>query len=123
MDYQDFMKEIAVGIRNQYSQISYPILFKVSPFEEIMLPMSDGMKLRTRIYKPDGVEHPLPVVIQRCCYPQNELFLEIHGEEYAKRGIAFVYQYCRGTGGSEGEWEPNENERCDGADTLAWLCD
>ena len=84
--------------------------------------MSDGVKLRTRIYRPDAKSGQLPVVIERCCYPQNELFLEINGEEYAKRGFAFVYQYCRGTGGSEGKWEPNENERKDGMDTLTWLC-
>ncbi|MGB8452998.1 MAG: CocE/NonD family hydrolase [Anaerocolumna sp.] len=122
MDNHDYMKEVAAGIKKQYGEVSYPVLYKVKSYEEIMLPMSDGIKLRTRIYKPDTDVSRLPVVIQRCCYPQNELFLEIHGNEYAKRGFAFVYQYCRGTGGSEGIWEPNENERKDGIDMLTWLC-
>ena len=30
---------------------------------------------------------------------------------------------CRGTGKSEGHWEPNVNERPDGRDTLQWLND
>ena len=30
---------------------------------------------------------------------------------------------CRGTGKSEGHWEPNINERPDGRDTLQWLND
>lgn len=122
MDNNDFMKEIVAKIKSQYDEVSYPVLYKVKPYEEIMLPMSDEVRLRTRIYRPETENRQLPVVIQRCCYPQNEIFLEIHGEEFTKRGFAFVYQYCRGTGGSEGEWEPNENERRDGIDTLTWLC-
>ncbi len=46
---------------------------------------------------------------------------EYSGEEYAKRGFAFVYQYCRGIAGSEGIWEPNVHERDDGLSLMNWL--
>ena len=44
-------------------------------------------------------------------------------EELARRGYGYVVQTCRGTGKSEGHWEPNVNERPDGRDTLQWLND
>ena len=32
-----------------------------------------------------------------------------------------VYQWCRGTSGSEGQWEPNVHERDDGLSLVGWL--
>ncbi len=90
--------------------------------EEIMLPMGDGVKLRTVFQFPDTTgEQPLPTILERCCYPQMEVLIEQHAIEYSKRGFLFICQWCRGTGGSEGEWVPNVNERNDGLDTLAYL--
>nr|WP_300838377.1 CocE/NonD family hydrolase [uncultured Acetatifactor sp.] len=40
-----------------------------------------------------------------------------------RKGFGFVYQSCRGTGGSQGEWESNVNERNDGLDTVNWLAE
>lgn len=116
------LDEIADRVRKQYEEVSEPAVFEVEAPQELMLSMSDGVKLRTCIYRPGIGTKSLPVIISRCCYPHNEIFLKIHGEEFAKRGFAFVYQFCRGTGGSEGVWEPNVNERSDGYDTLNWLC-
>lgn len=79
-----------------------------------MLSSSDGARLRTVILKPTAPPPPWPVVVTRTCYPLSESYTLSLGREYAKRGIAFVYQFCRGTGGSEGIWEPNINEHRDG---------
>ncbi len=49
--------------------------------------------------------------------------IQVDAENCALRGYAFVYQFCRGTGGSEGEWFPNINERDDGIDTVNWICE
>ena len=38
-------------------------------------------------------------------------------------GYAVVYQDCRGTFRSGGEFTPMVNEASDGADTVAWLAD
>lgn len=90
--------------------------------EEFGLPMSDGVKLHMLVYKPVGLEQ-FPVLIQRGCYPQQRPLYEIYGRELAKRGYGYIMQTCRGTGKSEGKWEPNINERQDGLDTLQWLND
>lgn len=90
--------------------------------EECYLPMSDGVKLHTVLYKPAG-QDSFPVLVQRSCYPANMEIYRVYGEELAKRGYGYVLQICRGTGESEGEWEPNVNERKDGIETLHWLND
>lgn len=90
--------------------------------EECYLPMSDGVKLHTVLYKPAG-QDSFPVLVQRSCYPANMEIYSVYGEELAKRGYGYVLQICRGTGESEGEWEPNVNERKDGIETLHWLND
>lgn len=91
--------------------------FSVREFEVLT---RDGIKLKTICYIPEGAG-PFPTVLTRSCYPEQQAFFMLQGEEYSTRGFAFVYQWCRGTGGSEGEWEPNIHERQDGLDTLRWL--
>lgn len=88
--------------------------------EEFYLPMPDGVKLYMKAYKPTGMEK-FPVLIQRSCYPFQQVIYDVYGEELAKRGYGYVLQICRGTGKSEGVWEPNVNERPDGLATLEWL--
>ena len=102
--------------------------FEIGERREWMLPMRDGVKLRTIIQFPGKPlestfteRKTYPVVVQRSCYPHTEQLLELHAREYSKRGFVFVYQWCRGTGGSEGEWVPNINDRKDGLDTLEYL--
>lgn len=90
--------------------------------EERFLPMPDGVKLHTTIYKPVG-KGTFPVLIQRSCYPSQMEIYKVYGEELARRGYGYVLQVCRGTGRSEGEWEPNVNERGDGLAALGWLND
>ena len=76
----------------------------------------------TRVYKPEGRD-AFPVLIQRSCYPDQMPIYEVYAKELVKRGYGYVVQVCRGTGQSEGEWEPNVNERADGLATLQWLND
>ena len=89
---------------------------------EVMVPMDDGVKLRTVVYKPVG-DGPWPTAFTRGPYPNQEETKNTLGEEYAKRGMAYVYQYCRGKGGSEGEYVANVDERADGIASLNWLND
>ena len=70
-----------------------------------MLPMQDGVKLYTEIFKPEGLAQ-FPVLIQRSCYPNQQPLYEINGVELTRRGYGYVVQTCRGTGKSEGHWEP-----------------
>lgn len=112
------LEERIAAVRSEFSD--FPVLGGFLR-RELMLPADDGAKLKTVIFTPDGVPAPWPTVVQRCCYPQNIPTLEAEAEEYAKRGFAFAYQMCRGTGGSEGEWEPNVHERADGLSFVRFL--
>lgn len=82
--------------------------------------MRDGVKLYTVCRVPVG-DGPFPTIVMRSCYPMQEPIYRLNAQEYCWRGFAYVYQFCRGTGSSEGEWVPNINERNDGKDTLDWL--
>lgn len=90
-------------------------------YKEQMVEAGEGLKLVTCIYKPT-MPGPWPVVITRTPYTylgtgdSNEI-----GRGYARRGIAYITQYCRGKGGSEGVYEPNVNERVDGLALVNWV--
>ena len=62
-----------------------------------------------------------PAIAVRCCYPFQASLLELRAKGCTKYGFAFIVQWCRGTGGSEGAWEPNVNERPDGLSFLSFL--
>ena len=90
--------------------------------EERMLPMRDGIRLQTFLFRREGMIFG-PVLLQRSPYPVNRE-TDFHAARWmAERGFISVLQYCRGTGGSEGNWQPNDQERPDGIDTLTWLND
>ena len=91
-------------------------------YREEMVKGGSEARLMTRIYLPEG-EGPWPVVVTRTPYvyggsgDTNAL-----GREYAKRGIGYIQQDCRGKGGSEGFYSPNIYEREDGTALYKWLC-
>lgn len=91
-------------------------------YESLMLEGGDGYKLMTHIYKPVG-EGPWPVVMMRTPYGKTDSDTILIGQEYAKRGIAYVQQYCRGKGGSEGVYSPNTYEKVDGTALMNWICE
>lgn len=108
-------------VHEKFSESIYPIISDKVELEEIMLPLEDGVKLRTKIYRAAGNE-VYPAILVRTPYSDCEAWYSAIACEYAKRGFAFVIQFCRGTVGSEGGWEPNVNERSDGKQTIDWLC-
>ena len=101
-----------------------PPLYAADEIEEsvCMVPVRDGTRLKTHIFRPK-TDRPLPVLLTRSCYPENQILDFFIRRELARRGFACVFQYCRGTGGSEGAWEPNIHERADGFDAAKWLND
>lgn len=106
-----------------YSKILSAPLVGGYTYQEEMIPSGEGesLKLLTRIYLPEG-EGPFPIVVTRTPYvysgrgDNNAL-----GREYAKRGIGYIQQDCRGKGGSEGFYSPNIYERADGIALYRWL--
>ena len=90
-------------------------------YRDTLIPAADGSLLVTQLYLP-VTEKPFPVVVYRSPYLNTPTGNLMKGaQDYAKRGIGVVIQRCRGTGGSEGIFEPNVNEREDGLALLSWL--
>ena len=119
---------IAIGFAVLNAQMPV-VRYSVEPtynytYSEQMVEGGEGYKLFTRIYLPEG-EGPWPVVMTRTPYAFGGTTgdnVRI-GQEYAKRGLGYVMQYCRGKGGSEGFYKPNEFERADGLALVNWLAD
>lgn len=109
-------------IKKQFAKCECPIVSDHYEIEEVMLPVENRVSLRTIIYRPEQKEN-VPTIVVRTCYPKNDYIYRATAVEYCRRGFAYIYQYCRGTGGSGGEWEPNVNERPDGKKTIDWICD
>lgn len=90
-------------------------------YSEEMVLGGDGLKLLTRIYLPKG-DGPWPVVVTRTPYVfGGRGDNNATGREYARRGIGYIQQDCRGKGGSEGFYSPNIYEREDGIALYRWI--
>jgi len=90
---------------------------------DVMVPMRDGVRLATDIYRlDDGAKHP--VLVNGHPY-DNDHFLAVHELLFsplvgAQRGYAVVVQEARGRAGSEGTWKPYGHEGRDAYDTVEW---
>ncbi len=115
------MQMILKELEEEYAACGYAEECEDFEIQEVMVPTRDGIGLRTFVYLPQSEEKVYPVILQRTCYPFWEFTMKKHGEALAARGFAFVYQFCRGQNGSEGDWAPNVHERNDGMDTIDWL--
>ncbi len=110
------------AVKESFAQCGVEASFRLRELEEFMLETDKEAGLRTVIYRPE-TNLAVPVIVVRSPYAEMEFVQRTKAEEYAKRGFGYIYQYCRGTGGSGGTWEPNINERKDGKALLDWVCD
>lgn len=82
------------------------------------IPMSDGTVLRADTYR-RAQGGPFPVLLVRT--PYGEPMVRAAPVLPAlDAGFAVVLQHCRGTGTSDGDFTPFENEGKDGVDTIDW---
>ncbi len=105
---------------------------------DVMIPMRDGVRLATDIYRPARggapVETPRPVIFERTPYdkagtPRTELSVAdpvpMSRPELAIRlvreGYVVIWQDCRGRYASEGEFTKYLNEGEDGFDAMVWI--
>ena len=119
-DADEFLRKYLEGIRNQYDNSEFEPEYTAGSMSTVKVPCRDGVELTADIYTP-VMQGPYPTIVVRCPYPQQVELWKLHGEELTKRGYALVCEWCRGTYTSGGTWEPNVNERNDGADLLDWL--
>jgi uncharacterized protein len=84
----------------------------------IRVPSTDGITLETEHYAP-RLPGKHPTILMRV--PYGLAGFATVAECYAERGFHVVLQACRGTGRSDGEFDPFISEREDGLATLDWL--
>ncbi len=90
--------------------------------KNIMVPMRDGIKLATDVYRLEG-ESPTPVLVVRT--PYNKDHLVTGGDIFdifraVQDGYTVVAQDVRGRYASEGTFNPHVQETDDGLDAFAW---
>lgn len=95
--------------------------------QKVMMPMRDGERLATDIYRPKG-NAKVPIVFSRTPYNFNSW---VDGElrtrtletayEAVQRGYAYVVQNERGRFFSEGEWDILGTPTTDGYDAFEWM--
>jgi putative CocE/NonD family hydrolase len=97
--------------------------------QKVMVPMRDGIRLATDIYRPK-TDKPVPVILSRTPYNFNswgdgKLNTRTYGRAHdvVKRGYAYVVQNERGRYFSEGAWEILGAPRTDGYDAIKWLAE
>ena len=95
--------------------------------QKVMMPMRDGIRLATDIYRPK-TDGPVPILFSRTPYNFNTWR---DGEETTRaletafkmveRGYAYVVQNERGRYFSEGEWDILGTPLTDGYDAFTWM--
>ena len=95
--------------------------------QKVMVPMRDGIRLATDIYRPKG-NVKVPVIFSRTPYNFNTWRNGKENEgtykrayEAVKRGYAYVVQNERGRYFSEGEWDILGTPLTDGYDAFSWM--
>lgn len=95
--------------------------------QKVMMPMRDGIRLATDIYRPK-TDEPVPVIFSRTPYNFNswgdgELRTRTFERacEAVSRGYAYVVQNERGRYFSEGEWDILGAPVTDGYDAFSWM--
>ncbi len=92
---------------------------RISIEKNLMVPMSDGVRLATDVYRPDRLG-PFPTLLTRLPYDKNEQFDSFDILRAVQAGYVVVAQDTRGRWASQGEFNPFFDEARDGADTIAW---
>jgi putative CocE/NonD family hydrolase len=93
--------------------------------ENLMIPMRDGVRLATDIYRParggTPLEEKLPVLLQRTPYGKTGSSLVESARFFAANGYVVALQDLRGTYSSEGVFTKYIGEGQDGYDTIEVL--
>ena len=83
-------------------------------YQEVMIPMRDGVRLQTVVMRTHGIEAPLPILLVRTPYGVPDKAPEkmpLADKELAADGYIFVYQNLRGRFKSEGTFTLSEDAR------------
>ena len=122
---------IVLLFSSQTSNSQDDILKKINEIatleQKVMMPMRDGIRLATDIYRPK-TDEKVPIIFSRTPYNFNswgdgEEKNRTHQRAYEalKRGYAYVVQNERGRYFSEGEWDILGIPLTDGYDAFSWM--
>jgi putative CocE/NonD family hydrolase len=99
--------------------------------KDVMVPMRDGVRLATDVYRPARVGEPapgrFPAILGRTSYDKSSprMWVEPVGMFFARHGYVSVVQDLRGRHRSEGTGQyyhtANPDEGKDGYDTASWI--
>ena len=106
-------------VRMARRQLPTPVC-RVSVERGIAVPASDGITLLTDHYRPLAAA-PHPTLLVRTPYGRGFPWDYLYGALLGEQGFHVVIQSCRGTGGSQGAFEPCVTEGADAQATIAWL--
>jgi putative CocE/NonD family hydrolase len=98
---------------------------------DVMVPMRDGVRLATDVYRParqgEPLPGPFPAILGRTSYDKSSgpMWVEPVADFFTRRGYVVVLQDLRGRHRSEGTGQyfhtVNPNEGPDGYDTVEWI--
>ena len=119
---------ISTNVTAQDTALIYRKLDSIAVIDQkVMMPMRDGIRLATDIYRPKG-DGKYPIVFSRTPYNFNtwvdgKMTTRTLEEAYqaVSRGYAYVVQNERGRFFSEGEWDILGTPITDGYDALDWM--
>ncbi|MBV9181777.1 MAG: CocE/NonD family hydrolase, partial [Acidobacteria bacterium] len=97
--------------------------YDIAEFDNLMIPMRDGVRLATNIYRPgengEPIEGKFPVILERTPYGKdNDVYYAHH---WVKQGYVVILQDVRGRFNSEGVWRFFRDDIHDGYDTARWI--
>jgi hypothetical protein len=126
-----FLIEVALAAGQEAPPSPGQPVFK---YQEVMVPVRDGVHLQTVIMAPLNHTKPLPILFRRTPYGVPEMAPEqtpTSLKEFAQDGYIFVIQNLRGRFKSEGYFELSSyvnlndpkatNETADAYDSIEWL--
>ncbi|NQW21593.1 MAG: CocE/NonD family hydrolase [Chloroflexi bacterium] len=108
--------------------------FGVIASQNVMIPMRDGVRLATDIYRPadsegNAIESQFPVLVGRTSYDKSNpvIWIDAVVKAFVPSGYVVVLQDLRGRGFSEGTGDyfhtANQKEGLDGYDTIEWAAE
>jgi len=112
-------RHVRLLVRMARRQLGDPVC-AVSVERGIAVPAGDGAALLADHYRPLAAG-PHPTLLVRTPYGRGFPWDYLYGALLGEQGFHVVIQSCRGTGGSQGVFEPFVGEAADAQATIAWL--
>jgi putative CocE/NonD family hydrolase len=99
--------------------------FDVVVDRDVMVPMRDGVRLATDIYRPASQSQRFPVILERTPYGKSQAGTRHASASIAQmlasHGYVVAHQDTRGRGKSEGAYVKYLSDAADGYDCCAWI--